>query len=149
MPYCIRGEPRAQRDRFDEMRLNLHRSGRGRPCRELRIESADDAIRTLRRKRRSRVEESEVARMRHVHDAVLELCDAPREQFIKGPRRAKVEGCKLAFEGGEIKSRYDGSLRDACIGARQLTGEKIIQARALGSRREQSRRRCLRLQVVG
>ncbi len=108
------------------MRLDFHRSGRRRPGRELRVEGPDNAIRTLRRKSGSGVEEPEVARVRHVHDAVLQLRDAPGEQLVKRARRAKIEAGELALEGGKIERWYHRSLRDARIGLRQLTREKII-----------------------
>jgi hypothetical protein len=99
-------------------------------------------LRTRPEKWERGVEEPEVARVGHVHDAVLELHNAPSQQFIERPWRAKIEPCEFLLESIEIERRYDRSLHDALVGARQLARKKVIQPRALGAGREECRWRC-------
>src|ERR1700691_2682591 len=100
------------------MCLDFNRCGRRRPGRKLRIESPDNAIRALGRESRCGVEEPEIARMGHMHDAVLKLGDAPGNELLERSRLMKINPGELLLEGAEIERRDDGSLSDALIDAR-------------------------------
>lgn len=122
MPDCVRRQSCPTGDGLDHMRLDFNRSRRCRPGRKLRIECARNAIRALRRERRCGVEESKVTRVRHMHDAVLHLRDAPRKKLLERARRAKIEARKIALKGSKIERRHDRPFDYACARAGQFMG---------------------------
>ena len=65
-------------DSTDDVSLYLYCDRGGRQGRQLRIERTGDAIRALGRESWSRIEQPEVARMRHMDEAVFHLFDGPR-----------------------------------------------------------------------
>src|SRR2546430_17656199 len=80
----------------DDVSLDLDR-GRGRPrARQLRIERRRNSVRALRRKAGSRIEQAEIARVRHMHDAVLHLRDGPGQKVVERARRCEIEAAKRA-----------------------------------------------------
>ena len=140
MPNRIRRQPRAPRDGFDHVRLDFNGGGSCRPCGKLRIEGPGNAIGALRGECRGGIKEAEVARVGHMHDAVLHLRDAPREELIERARSAKIKRRELTLEGGKIERRHDRSLGNACIHAWQFARQKVIQSLALRARRKERRR---------
>ena len=83
--------------------------------------------------------------MRDVDDTMLHLLDGPREQFVERARRLEIEVGKFASETRHVHRGDHWTFRDPAIGVYQLAREEIVDALALGRRREQRRRTRARL----
>src|SRR5579871_6959535 len=79
----LAGQPGAATDRSDDMVLDGDRERRRPGTRELRVEGTDDSIGALRRKVRPGIEQAEVARVRHLDDAVLHPLDGPAQELVE------------------------------------------------------------------
>jgi hypothetical protein len=77
MPGRLSTQSGAMRNRTDHVALERHRYRRRRRARKLRIEMTGNPIRTLRRERRAGIEQPEIARIRHLHNSVLQMLDRP------------------------------------------------------------------------
>jgi hypothetical protein len=84
-----RGNPARRADRANHVALEFHRHGGGGGTRELRVEQARDAIGALRRKAGARVEQAEIARIGHLHDAVFHALDGPAQHLFERARPAR------------------------------------------------------------
>lgn len=126
MTGCRIRKPRAPDNRLDHMRLNLDRDRRRRPCRKLRIERRGDAIRPLRSRCRSGIEESEISRMRDMDDTVFHLRDRPRQQCVNAAGRQEVECGKRVAKFDKVQCRRDGASGNALMRGRQFAGQDVV-----------------------
>src|SRR4029077_2987996 len=85
--------------------LDLDRCRRGGGAGELRVEDGSDPIRALRRERRSRIEQAEIAGMGEMDDAMLHLRDHPGEKLLERLRRGEIEAKQLLANGWYIERR--------------------------------------------
>ena len=127
----------AARDGADHMRLDLDRGRRGGGGCQLRVERCGDPVGALRRKGRRRVEQPEIARMRHLRDAFLEPRNRPVQQRVVRQRDGEIEAGEFATERGKIDRRGDRTGGDPCLGSEQRIGQPIVEAPALLARRKQ------------
>jgi hypothetical protein len=116
--------------RADEVVLERHRHGRGGRARQLRIEGGDDPIRALRGKIRAWIEQPEVARIRHLHDAMLQPLDAPAQHLLERTRRVEVHRLELGAECRYIDGGHDRSGLRARQRSRELSGQPGVDAAA-------------------
>src|SRR5215510_10473108 len=91
----------------NDMRLDLHGDGRGRPGCELGIENSGDEIRALCWKGWGGIEQTEIARMGEMYDARLHLRDDPGERLLEVAGFPKIERGKFAAERGHGQRRRD------------------------------------------
>ena len=126
MSHALFGQPGATRDGADDMRLDLHRRRGGAGARQLRIEGAGDAIGALRGEVRGRVEQAKVARVVHVHHAVLQTLDRPVQEFVECARGGKIELRELAPERGPIERRHDAAAPDALARLVQRPRQPVV-----------------------
>ena len=128
------------------MGLDLDRGRRGRRGRQLRVERRGDAVRALRREGRRRVEQPEIARMRHLGDAGLELADGPGQQPVQRLRPGEIELGQLPLEAIEVEGRGDRTLRDAVGGGEQRLRQPVFvpasRSRRPGNSGERRAPRC-------
>src|SRR5207302_7944164 len=108
-----------------------------------------NSVRALRRKAGRRIEQAEIARVRHMHDAVLHLRDGPGQKVVERARRCEIEAGKLAPQVAQVEGRGDRALGYALIGARQLACQEIVPALAVFARRKQRRGGCGLLAMLG
>ncbi len=113
MSSGFRTHPCASRDRSDHMTFQSHRHGRGSRTRELRIEQSHDSIGTLRGKICPGIEQAEISRIRHLHDAMLHAIDGPAQGIFERLRRTEVEALQLGAEFMDIDCRRDRARLDA------------------------------------
>jgi len=91
----------------------------------------------LRRKIRARVEQAEIARIRHLHDPALHALEGPFEQLLERPRRGEVHRGELLGKARHFDGRSHRTEAHAGERREQRLGEPAVEARALGGAREQ------------
>jgi hypothetical protein len=135
-------------DGANHLPFQFHGHGRGRGARQLRIEQAGDAVGALRRKGGAGVEQPEIARVRHLDDAVLHALDGPGEQLLERPRLVEIVSLELGAKGGHVDGGDNGARLEAQQRLLQLAGQPLLDAPALRRFREQSRDRVRQRRVV-
>ena len=73
------------------------------------LKAPDDSIRALRGKIRAGIEEAEVARIRHLHDAVLHPLDAPAQHLLERPRMVEIHRLELLSKARHVDGGRDGA----------------------------------------
>ncbi len=132
-----RRKTRTPGDGANHMRLEFDRDrGSGRRG-QLRIERRRDPVGTLGRKGGGRVEQPEIARMREVDDALLQLRDRPPQHVLERLRRREIECREFAPEPGEVDRRDHRTGDDPLVGPNQFAREKVVQLLASSRGREQ------------
>src|SRR5437868_8352229 len=101
------------------------------------------------REARRRIEQPEVARVCHVHHAMLELRDRPGQQLVEAERCSKVERGELRAERRHVDRRYDGSAGYTLVSAQQLARKIVIPPRAFVAWRKERRDRWHRIVRCG
>ena len=104
------------------------------------LNSAGDAIGALRRKVGAGVEQAEIARVGHLHDAVLHALDGPAAAAPRAAAAAsKSKLVKFRAKCGHVDRRRDGARLEAQQRLLQLAGQPLLDAPAVRRVREQRR----------
>ena len=91
------------------MGFQSHRHRRGSGTRQLRVEQGYDLICYLSGKVCAGIEQSEIARIGHLYDAVLHLLNRPAHGLLERARAAEVEGLEFLAEFLRIEGRRHGA----------------------------------------
>ena len=113
------------RHRADHMAFQCHGHGRGSRTRELRIERSSEPIRALRRKIGAGIEEPEIARVRHLHDALFQALDRPAQCVLQRLRLLEVETIQLGAKLLHVDGRRDRAGLHAPMRRRQLERQPV------------------------
>jgi hypothetical protein len=110
--------------------LDRHRGCGG--GRELRVERGGDAIGAFGGKAGLRIEQSAIARMGEMHDAVLELFHHPWQQVGQIARGGEIESGEVCAEVPHVERRADLAIGHAgpCVGEQR--GQRVIELAAPG-----------------
>ena len=91
----------------------------------MRIERSCEAIRALRGKIGARIEEPEIARVRHLHDAVFQALDGPAQGLFERLRLLEIESGELGAKLRHVDGRRNGAGLNAPMRRRELERQPV------------------------